>query len=663
MRSITKLLRFITPYRLYAMGALTLLLGMVASDLLIPRLTQRIIDQGIGSGDLGIVLSTSLMMLGAALLAAVFALGNNYFSVRVAQHVAHDVRSELVRKVQSFSFGNLDELRTGNLITRSTSDVHMVQTIVMMSLRILTRAPVWIIGSSVMLILTSPRLALMMAAFVPVIVLFVVWFARKARPMFTWVQERLDRLNTVLQENLAGVRVVKAFVRERHEIDRFADANVDLMEKNIRIMRLVAVLLPTMTLVVNLGIVGAIWIGGASTLAGGMTVGEVVASINYLTFALFPLMMLAGMLAPIAAADASAARILEVLDAKPQVAERPGARVLAEPEGRIAFEGVSFAYGSDDGEPVLCDVSFVAEPGETVAILGATGSGKSTLIHLIPRFYDVTGGRVTVDGIDVRDLQLRWLRSQIGIALQEAVLFGGTVRENVTYGRPDATDEEIRAACEAAQAMDFIDSLRDGFDTVIGQRGVTLSGGQRQRLAIARALVVRPRILILDDSTSAVDIETEVRLQDALDHLIAASEDRTTRFIVAQRISTVLLADKILVLDRGRIESCGTHAELLERSSIYREIFLSQLGAGTGGSSQDELPDENEGAGRGGAGTGGSSQSELPDENEGAGRGGAGRGGAETGEAATGREGTGNTGAERALDAPDGHQPREGGVL
>jgi len=641
MRSIAKLLRFITPYRLYAMAALTLLLGMVASDLLIPRLTQRIIDQGIGSGDLGIVLSTSLMMLGAALLAALFALGNNYFSVRVAQHVAHDVRSELVRKVQSFSFGNLDELRTGNLITRSTSDVHMVQTIVMMSLRILTRAPVWIIGSSVMLILTSPRLALMMAAFVPVIVLFVVWFARKARPMFTWVQERLDRLNTVLQENLAGVRVVKAFVRERHEIDRFADANVDLMEKNIRIMRLVAVLLPTMTLVVNLGIAGAIWIGGASTLAGGMTVGEVVASINYLTFALFPLMMLAGMLAPIAAADASAARILEVLDAKPQVAERPGARVLAEPEGRIAFEGVSFAYGSDDGEPVLCDVSFVAEPGETVAILGATGSGKSTLIHLIPRFYDVTGGRVTVDGIDVRDLQLRWLRSQIGIALQEAVLFGGTVRENVTYGRPDATDEEIRAACEAAQAMDFIDSLRDGFDTVIGQRGVTLSGGQRQRLAIARALVVRPRILILDDSTSAVDIETEVRLQDALDHLIAASEDRTTRFIVAQRISTVLLADKILVLDRGRIESCGTHAELLERSSIYREIFLSQLGAGTGGSSQDELPDENEGAGRGGAG----------------------RGGAETGEAATGRAGTGNTGAERALDAPDGHQPREGGVL
>jgi ATP-binding cassette subfamily B multidrug efflux pump len=588
MRSIAKFLRFVRPYRLYAAVALVLLLGMVASDLLIPRLTQRIIDQGIATGDLRIVLTTALMMLGAALLAALFALGNNYFSVRVAQHVAHDVRSALVRKVQSFSFGNLDELRTGKLITRSTSDVHAVQMIVMMSLRILTRAPVWILGASVMLILTNPRLALMMAAFVPVIVLFVTWFARKARPMFTWVQERLDRLNTVLQENLAGVRVVKAFVRERHEIERFGTANVELTEKTIRIMRLVAILLPTMTLVLNLGVAGAVWFGGTSTLAGGMTVGQVVASINYLMFALFPLMMLAGMLAPIAAADASAARILEVLDAEAKVTERPDARPLPDPKGRIAFERVSFGYGGDDGKPVLSDVSFVAEPGETVAILGATGSGKSSLIHLIPRFYDVTGGRVTFDGVDVRDLRLHALRSNIGIALQEAVLFGGTVRENVTYGRPDASDEEVRAACEAAQALDFVESLPSGFETDIGQRGAALSGGQRQRLAIARALVVKPKVLILDDSTSAVDIETEVRLQDALDRLIADSENATTRFIVAQRISTVLLADKILVLDRGRIESCGPHAELIERSPIYKEIYESQLGSG--GSSCNELP-------------------------------------------------------------------------
>jgi ATP-binding cassette subfamily B multidrug efflux pump len=293
---------------------------------------------------------------------------------------------------------------------------------------------------------------------------------------------------------------------------------------------------------------------------------------------MFPLMMLASMLGPIAAANASAARILEVLDAEPRVKQRPGAQALVDPQGRVAFEEVCFGYGDDCAEPVLSGVSFIAEPGETVAILGATGSGKSTLIHLIPRFYDVTGGRITFDGIDIRDLQLRSLRSNIGIALQEAVLFGGTVRENLTYGRPDATEAEIAAAAEAAQAGEFIASLSEGLDTVIGQRGVTLSGGQRQRLAIARALLVRPKVLILDDSTSSVDIETEVRLQDALDRLITGSEHTTTRFIVAQRISTVLLADKILVLDKGRIESCGTHAELLKRSPIYQEIYESQLG-------------------------------------------------------------------------------------
>ena len=338
MRSISRLLRFIKPYRLYAIVALFLLLGMVASDLLIPRLTQRIIDQGIANGDLRVVLTTSLMMLGAAILAALFALGNNFFSVRVGQSFAHDIRSALVRRVQSFSYGNLDELQTGNLITRSTSDVHMVQMIVMMSLRILTRAPIWIIGAVALLILTSPRLALMMAAFVPVIVLFIVWFARKAQPMFTWVQQKLDRLNTVLQENLAGVRVVKAFVREGHEIERFDDANVQLMDKNIRIMRLVAILMPTMVLVLNLAVAGAVWIGGTATLGGGMTVGQLVASINYLMFAMFPLMMLAGMMGPIAAANASAGRILEVLDAEPKVRERADARSLDDPRGRIAFE-------------------------------------------------------------------------------------------------------------------------------------------------------------------------------------------------------------------------------------------------------------------------------------------------------------------------------------
>lgn len=591
MKSIFKLYRFVKPYRLYAIVALILLLGMVASDLLIPRLTQRIIDQGIATGNLRVIWTTGLIMLGAALLSALFALGNNYLSVRVAQNFSHDIRSELVRKVQSFSFGNLDELKTGNLITRSTSDIHMTQMIVMMFLRILTRAPIWAIGASVLLVITSPKLALLMAAFVPVILVFITWFARRVRPMFLWVQKRLDRLNTVLQENLSGVRVVKAFVRERHEIKRFEGANVELMEKNIQVMRLVAVLMPTMTLVLNLGVVGIIWFGGTATLAGSMTVGKIVASVNYLSFALFPLMMLAGMLAPIAAADASASRILEVLESDPKVQDKPNAQALNNPRGKITFENVSFGYGENGGEPILSDVTFTAETGETVAILGATGSGKSTLIHLIPRFYDVTAGRITFDGIDVRDLEIHSLRANVGIALQEAVLFGGTIRENIAYGRMDATDEEVRTAASAAQAAEFIDVLAGGYDTVVGQRGVTLSGGQRQRIAIARALLVKPQVLILDDSTSAVDIETEVKLQDALDRLISDSKNSTTRFIVAQRISTVLLADKILVLDKGRIESIGTHIELLEHSPIYREIYESQLGErpSNGSSSSGEV--------------------------------------------------------------------------
>ena len=578
MRSIFKLYRFVRPYRLYSIVALILLLGMVASDLLIPRLTQRIIDQGIASGDSRVVWTTALVMLGAALLSALFALGNNYLSVRVSQNFAHDLRSELVRKVQSFSFANLDELQTGNLITRSTSDIHITQMIVMMFLRILTRAPIWAIGASVLLVVTSPKLALMMAAFIPVIAVFIAWFARRVRPMFLWVQKKLDRLNTVLQENLAGVRVVKAFVREQHEVERFEGTNAELMQTNIRVMRLVAVLIPTMTLILNLGVAGIIWFGGSATLAGSMTVGKIVASINYLTFALFPLMMLAGMLAPIAAADASASRILEVLESDPKVREKPNARQLENSRGKISFENVSFGYGENGAEPVLSNVSFTAEAGETVAILGATGSGKSTLIHLIPRFYDATSGRITFDDIDLRNLRLRSLRSNVGIALQEAVLFGGTIRENITYGRVEATDDEVREASQAAQAAEFIETFSDGYDTVVGQRGITLSGGQRQRIAIARALLVKPKVLILDDSTSAVDIETEIKLQDALDRLISDSAHTTTRFIVAQRISTVLLADKILVLDKGRIESMGTHTELLERSPIYREIYESQLG-------------------------------------------------------------------------------------
>ena len=583
MKSLRRMIHFVKPYWKASILALLLLLGMVASDLLIPRLTQRVVDEGIARHDMGTIWTTSLMMLGAAVLSALFAIANTVLSVRVGQGVSADLRSKIVRKVQTFSFGNLDRIQTGQLLVRATSDVNQVQMIIMMSLRILTRAPLWMIGSIIMLILTSPRLALMMSLLMPLILGLVWLFANRARSLFLMVQEQLDKLNEVLQENLAGVRVVKAFVRVEHENARFDQANSDLMAQTINVMRLLAMLLPTMLNIVNLGDAGVIWFGGNLAIGGDLTVGEVMASINYLSYSLFPMLMLGMMIGPLSAADASAERILEVLDSTPDVPNRLQARILSNVQGRVAFEGVCFSYdGVDCKEAVLKDINLVAEPGQEIAILGATGSGKSSLIHLIPRFYDVTEGRVTLDGVDVREIPLDALRAQIGIVLQEAVLFSGSVRDNIRYGRPDATDEDVVAAAQAAQAHDFIVAFPEGYGTVLGQRGVNLSGGQKQRIAIARALLVQPQVLILDDSTSAVDVETESKIQTALDQLMdgrtSPSAPLRTSFVIAQRISTVLNADKIVVLDKGQIAAVGTHAELMASSPIYQEIYESQLG-------------------------------------------------------------------------------------
>jgi len=585
MRSLRRMLPFIKPYQREAILALLLLLGMVASDLIIPRLTQRIIDQGIARQNMALILTTALAMLGAAVLSSLFAVGNTILSVRVAQGTSADLRGAIVRKVQTFSFGNLDRIQTGQLLVRATSDVNQVQMIVQLSLRMLTRAPLWMLGSIAMLIVTSAQLALLMLALAPVIVILIWFFMTRARPLFLAVQKRLDKLSQVLQENLAGVRVVKAFVRVEHENRRFDQANSDLTAENIKVMQLIATLIPTMRFLVNLAVVGVIWSGGGLVIDGRFTVGEIVASINYMSYSLFPMLMLGGMIGPLSAADASTGRIWEVLDSTAEVQNPTRPQVLTAVQGRVAFEDVYFSYNHDCQEPVLNNINLVAEPGQTVAILGATGSGKSSLIHLIPRFYDVEQGRITLDGVDVRDISLAALRAQIGVALQETVLFSGTVRDNIRYGRPDATDDEVIAAAKAAQAHDFITSFPGGYDTLIGQRGVNLSGGQKQRIAIARALLVQPQVLILDDSTSAVDIETEVKLQAALERLM---KDRTnpsaplrTSFVIAQRISTVLNADKIVILDKGRVAAAGTHSELMASSSIYQEIYQSQLGDGT----------------------------------------------------------------------------------
>lgn len=578
MKALYRLAEFIRPYRFKAVLALLLLFLMVGADLLIPHLTQQIIDDGIVPRDLHAVMVTSLLMIAIALLSAVFAILNNFLSVNVAMNFSADLRSALMRKVQTFSFGNLDTLQTGKLIVRSTSDVRNVHMIVMISLRILTRAPIWAIGAIVFLVLTSPRLGLLLAAFVPFIIFLLWFFAHRINPVYAAVQQRLDRLNIVLQENLAGMRVVKAFARSGYEEERFDGANRELMRKTINVAQLMAVFLPFMMMILNFAVTGAVWVGGISAFSGSMSVGQVVASINYISFALFPILMLGAMLGPISAAGVSAGRILEILDARPQIDQERQTRRLSSPRGRIAFEDVSFSYSGDLSEPVLSDISFVAEVGETVAIVGATGSGKSSLIHLIPRFYDVTAGRITFDGIDIRDLDVQSLRSAIGVALQEAVLFSGTVRDNIRYGNRNVDEALIREAAVLAQADDFIRHLPQGYDTHIGQRGVTLSGGQRQRIAIARAFLVNPKVLILDDSTSALDVETEIRLQDALDNLIKKSGFGTTRFIVAQRISTVMLADRIIVLDHGRISGIGSYQQLLRENTMFQDIHRSQLG-------------------------------------------------------------------------------------
>ncbi len=576
MKSVRQLMRFLKPYWHWALLAPLMMMLEVAMDLLQPRMIQRIIVEGIAQGNMPLVINTGFIMIGLALVGGIGGVGCTTFSVLASQGFGTDLRDALYRKVQSLSFGNLDNLETGHLITRLTNDITQVQEAVSMMLRIMVRAPLMLIGSLILAIATSPRLALLFVVLGPLVLGLLAWVINRVHPLFGKLQDKLDQLNTVMQENLAGVRVVKAFVRAAHEIGRFHTANEELKDQTIYAIRTVSAVMPGVMLAVNFGMVAAVWFGGVQVTVGSMQVGQLIAFINYLMTSLRSLMFVSMLVMRFARAEASAERVQEVLDAEPEVQDRPGAIIELAPQGRVTFEGVSFSYNDNGGDAVLKGIDFVAEPGQTVAILGATGSGKSSLVYLIPRFYDVDEGRVMIDGVDVRDIDQAHLRRHIGMALQESVLFSGTIRDNIRYGRPEASEGEVIAAAKAAQAHDFILEFPDGYDTVVGQRGVNLSGGQKQRVAIARALLVQPAVLILDDSTSSVDVETEIKIQDALEGLM---RDRTS-FVIAQRISTVLTADKILVLDDGRIAAEGTHRDLLVSSPIYREIYDSQLGNG-----------------------------------------------------------------------------------
>jgi ATP-binding cassette subfamily B multidrug efflux pump len=576
MSDLKRVLGYAKPYTRDIIAAVVLLGLVVAADLSIPRLVQVLIDDGVANQDLGKVFNTSLLMIGASLLSALFMVGNTIASVRAGKNYEADLRDAVFKKIQTFSYGNLDDFNVGQLLTRMTSDINQLQMMIIMGLRMFTRAPLMFVGSITIMYSTNPQLANVMMALLPLTLIVVTVFVRTMQPFFKKVQERLENLNQVMQENLSGIRVVKAFVRREYENERFEGANMQLFETQLKFTQLMSVFFPIIMLLMNMGTAAILYFGGMQVFDGVTSVGQIMAFVNYMFGIMFPVMMMGMMGGQISAASASAKRIMEVLDSVPEVNEAETPVVLEDMQGRVVFEDVSFSYRDDGGDPVLTNISFTAEPGENVAILGSTGAGKTSLVNLIPRFYDANKGKVTIDGKDVKELTTHSLMSKIGISLQDVVLFSGTIRENIKYGRPEATEEEVLTASKAAQAHEFITGFPDGYDTMVGQRGVNLSGGQKQRVAIARALLVKPKILILDDSTSAVDIETETLIEDALEELMAD----TTSFIIAQRISTVLNADKILVLDEGKIVAEGNHAQLMDTSPIYKEIYDSQLGEG-----------------------------------------------------------------------------------
>ena len=507
-----------------------------------------------------------------AAVRGLFAFLQVFWAERNSQSASFEMRNDLFAKIQRLSFSYHDRNQTGQLMIRATDDVEKVRLFIGQGLVQLAGAVVLLTGTLIIIFSTNARLALVALPILPVALVLFMIFGGISAPLFAKVQAKLSALNTILQENLAGIRVIKAFTREPEEQAKFQTANEAVMQQQITVARVFTFLFPLVFLIANLGQASVLYFGGQQIIAGTLTLGEWQEFSLYLIYIFLPVAQFGFIITQLGQASASAGRVFEILDAKSDVVDKPGAQTLASVTGRVVFEDVTFRYFSS-GEPVLNKVSFEAQPGQTVALLGATGSGKTTIINLLPRFYDPTEGRILIDGHALRDVTLDSLRGQIGIVLQETTLFTGTIRDNIAFGRPDATMDEIVAAAQAAAAHDFITGFPNGYDTAVGERGVTLSGGQKQRLAIARALLLDPRILILDDSTSSVDVTTEAQIQVALDRLMK----HRTSFVIAQRISTVMQADQILVLDKGAVVARGTHAELMEDSPIYAEIYRSQL--------------------------------------------------------------------------------------
>ena len=572
---MNRMFKYLLKYWKVAIFAPLLMLIEVVVDLYQPLIMQNIIDVGIKNQNIDLIIRYAGLMILLTFAGFIGGAGSGVFSTMASQTAGSDIREDLFKKVQSWSFKNIDELETGHLITRLTNDVVQIQQFFNLLLRLMIRAPLMMIGSVVLTFYVSSRFGFILVGMILVLLVVIYTVITKARPLFKRVQKSVDKVNSVMLENLKGIRVVKAFVRQDYEIDRFNDVNNELKDLQINVMRKFAIIIPVIILTLNLGIIGVLWIGGYDVVAGTSTVGEIVAVINYIMRLLFAMLMLGMIFFRISRASASSERINEVLDLNPEIesfySDKPN-----EIRGGIEFEKVSFSYSSDCEDVVLSDISFKVNQGETLAILGATGSGKSTLVQLIPRFYEVNCGHIKIDGKSIKDIPTNHLRESIAYVQQNALIFSGSILSNIAYGIKEPLEKDVLDIAEDAQAKDFILDKVDGLETEIGQRGVNLSGGQKQRLSIARALAQKPKVLILDDSTSAVDVQTEVKIQDILN----SKYKDTTVILVAQRISSVLDADKIVVLEDGKIVATGNHDTLIESSSVYKDIYESQLGKG-----------------------------------------------------------------------------------
>lgn len=567
-----KLLKKLKPFWIPITATMILVFFQAIAELYLPNIMSDIVDTGIVNGDTDYILQRGLIMMAVAALAGVFTITASYLTSRVAVGFGKDLRKQVFKRVESYSLHEFNKIGTASLITRTTNDINQMQNVVMMILRMMIYAPLMFIGGVIMSIQKDAKLALILIVVLPVLLLLVFFIVKKGIPLFKSLQKKLDKVNLVFREGLTGIRVIRAFNRVDHESRRFDDANSDLTDTGIKVNRILALLMPLMILIINLATIAVVWFGGHRIDTGAMQVGDLMAFIQYIMRIMFSLMMLSMMFIFLPRASASAQRINEVLDMHPEINDPETPVMIEDKKGYIEFKNVSFKYPGAE-ESALKNISFSACPGETTAIIGGTGSGKSTLVSMILRFYEAAEGEVLVDGVPVTDMTQEHLRGKIGYVPQKAVLFTGSVSENIRYGKKEASDDEVSAAAGTAQATEFITDREGGYDSIIAQGGTNISGGQKQRLSIARALVRKPEIYIFDDSFSALDFKTDAKLRRAL----KSETLESTVIIVAQRVSTIMNADRIIVLDNGEINGIGTHRELLKSCSVYREIVSSQL--------------------------------------------------------------------------------------